>query len=170
MNQSKEQGSGEWKEGDQFTSPETGNKVFTVISVSKYYVDARDGRSASGITSFTKDYITKVTNASPLPENSKKESMGEKIGNCLQEIISEYGFALLEKRAHVEIYSLDCSKSSDCEGLLLVRVLRDNSLRLSITETDDTNLFHAVDLFEFRGFGKIHDFMKLIGYTQTFNH
>lgn len=51
----------DWKDGDQFTTPETGDKVFTVSSVSKYYVEARDARSCSGYTSFGKDYVTKTS-------------------------------------------------------------------------------------------------------------
>ena len=50
----------DWKVGDQFTSPETGDKVFTVKEVEKFDVIARDSRSRSGDTRFLKSYITKV--------------------------------------------------------------------------------------------------------------
>lgn len=81
----------------------------------------------------------------------------------LAEVLSEYNFTLLKKERFVELYKLDYDNSNNCQGRLLLRVLNDNqTLRLSITETDDDNLFHIIDLFEFKGFGKIHDFMKLV--------
>jgi hypothetical protein len=50
----------EWKDGDQFTTPETGGQVFTVSKVTRYDVEAVDKRSRSGITVFSKSYITKL--------------------------------------------------------------------------------------------------------------
>ena len=63
-------GSDEWLEGDQFTTPETGDKIFTVNKVLKYDVEASDQRSRAGITSFSKSYITKVK---PTPANTNNE-------------------------------------------------------------------------------------------------
>ena len=81
----------------------------------------------------------------------------------LAEVLSEYNFTLLKKERFVELYKVDYDNSNNCQGRLLLRVLNDNkTLRLSITETDDDNLFHIIDLFEFKSFGKIHDFMKLV--------
>lgn len=57
----------DWKEGDKFTTPETGDLIFTVNKVLKYDVKAKDRRSASGTTSFTKNWITKVQ-----PDNTTK--------------------------------------------------------------------------------------------------
>lgn len=85
------------------------------------------------------------------------------VNPLLAEVLSEYNFTLLKKERFVELYKLDYDNSNNCQGRLLLRVLNDNqTLRLSITETDDDNLFHIIDLFEFKGFGKIHDFMKLV--------
>lgn len=57
----KEAGDGEedWKVGDRFTTPETGDQEFTVIEVSKRCVEARDRRSRTGITCFETSYITR---------------------------------------------------------------------------------------------------------------
>lgn len=49
-----------WRVGDQFTTPETGDKIFTVNNVFAYDVEAIDGRSRSGTTMFTKSYIKRI--------------------------------------------------------------------------------------------------------------
>jgi hypothetical protein len=46
--------------GDKFTTPETGNKVFTVSRYNKHDVEAPDSRSRAGFTIFSKSYIKKV--------------------------------------------------------------------------------------------------------------
>lgn len=51
--------SDEWNEGDQFTTPETGQIIFTVKKVTEHDVIANDARSRSGETYFAKSYITK---------------------------------------------------------------------------------------------------------------
>lgn len=61
----------EWKIGDKFTTPETGEQVFTVIDFGHYDVVAKDKRSRSGETSFAKSYITRVP--TPAPEPQKEE-------------------------------------------------------------------------------------------------
>lgn len=48
-----------WKIGDTFTTPETGDTLFIVSKVLKYDVEAQDARSRAGYTIFTKSYITK---------------------------------------------------------------------------------------------------------------
>jgi hypothetical protein len=48
-----------WEIGDEFTTPETGDKIFKVIEVNKDDVQAYDGRSRAWISSFAKWYITK---------------------------------------------------------------------------------------------------------------
>jgi hypothetical protein len=50
----------DWKIGDKFTTPETGDKIFTVNKVLNTTVEARDARSRAGVSSFDKSYITKV--------------------------------------------------------------------------------------------------------------
>jgi len=50
----------EWNAGDKFTTPETGDKVFTVTRHNKYDVEAIDSRSRAGFTVFSKSYITKI--------------------------------------------------------------------------------------------------------------
>lgn len=50
----------EWNAGDKFTTPETGDKVFTVTRHNKYDVEAIDSRSRSGFTVFSKSYIKRV--------------------------------------------------------------------------------------------------------------
>lgn len=47
----------DWKVGDKFTTPATGDIVFTVIRCGLNYVDARDGLSRSRVSSFAKWYI-----------------------------------------------------------------------------------------------------------------
>jgi hypothetical protein len=47
----------DWKVGDKFTTPDTGDRVFTVTDCWQNDVDASDGRSRSGVTSFAKSYI-----------------------------------------------------------------------------------------------------------------
>jgi len=47
----------DWKVGDKFTTPDTGEDVFAVINCYKNDVDAKDGRSRSGVSSFAKSYI-----------------------------------------------------------------------------------------------------------------
>jgi len=49
----------EWNIGDKFTTPETGETIFTVASVSKNNVEASDARSRAGVSSFLKSYIKK---------------------------------------------------------------------------------------------------------------
>lgn len=49
-----------WEVGDKFTTPETGDTVFTVTRHNKYDVEAIDYRSRAGFTIFSKSYITKV--------------------------------------------------------------------------------------------------------------
>lgn len=81
----------------------------------------------------------------------------------LAEVLSNYDFKLLKKERFVELYYLDYDNENNCQGRLLLRVLSNNkTLRLSVMEADDINHYHIVDLFEFKGFGKIHDFMKLV--------
>lgn len=81
----------------------------------------------------------------------------------LAEVLSNYDFKLLKKERFKELYYLDYDNKSNCQGRLLLLVLNDNeTLRLSITEEDDINEYHVIDLFEFKGFGKLHDFMKLV--------
>lgn len=55
-----------WEVGDKFTTPETGDKVFTVTSYNKNDVEAIDHRSRSGFTVFSKSYITKVESVKKL--------------------------------------------------------------------------------------------------------
>jgi len=50
----------EWNVGDKFTTPETGQTIFTVSKVTKFDVEAADSRSCAGYTIFTKSWITKV--------------------------------------------------------------------------------------------------------------
>lgn len=50
----------QWNIGDKFTTPETGNTIFTVCEVKNISVEAYDKRSCAGITSFMKTYIQKV--------------------------------------------------------------------------------------------------------------
>ena len=47
----------DWKVGDKFTTPDTGDRIFTVVECWQNDVDANDGRSRSGVTSFAKSYI-----------------------------------------------------------------------------------------------------------------
>lgn len=52
--------SNKWNVGDMFTTPETGQTIFTVSKVTKYDVEAVDSRSRAGYTVFSKSWITKV--------------------------------------------------------------------------------------------------------------
>lgn len=52
--------SNEWNVGDMFTTPETGQVIFSVSKVTNYDVEAIDRRSRAGYTIFTKSWITKV--------------------------------------------------------------------------------------------------------------
>lgn len=93
--------------------------------------------------------------------NSNSSAAIEQNG-LLAEVLSEYPFKLLKKGQFIEVYNLDFDNESNCQGRLLLRVLDDNkTLRLSICEIDD-DIMDAIDLFEFKGFGKLHDFMKLV--------
>ena len=47
----------DWKVGDKFTTPDTGDRVFTVNDCWQNDVDASDGRSRSDVSSFAKSYI-----------------------------------------------------------------------------------------------------------------
>lgn len=49
-----------WEVGDKFTTPETGDKIFTVTRFNDYDVEAVDIRSATGFGIFAKWYITKI--------------------------------------------------------------------------------------------------------------
>ena len=46
-----------WKVGDKFTTPDTGDRIFSVTDCWQNDVDAIDARSRSGVSSFAKDYI-----------------------------------------------------------------------------------------------------------------
>ena len=52
--------SNEWNVGDMFTTPETGQILFTVSKVTNFDVEAADSRSRAGYTIFSKSWITKV--------------------------------------------------------------------------------------------------------------
>lgn len=54
-----------WSVGDMFTTPETGQLIFTVSKVSKVDVEASDSRSRAGYTIFTKSSIVKVAKVKP---------------------------------------------------------------------------------------------------------
>lgn len=56
-----------WKVGDRFTTPETGDQIFTVSEVTEHDVEAWDMRSAAGYTIFSKSYIKKVESDSKQP-------------------------------------------------------------------------------------------------------
>ncbi len=50
----------EWNVGDKFTTPETGQTIFTVSKVTIFDVEAPDSRSRAGYTIFSKSWVTKV--------------------------------------------------------------------------------------------------------------
>ena len=52
--------SNQWNVGDTFTTPETGQVIFTVSKVTNFDVEAADGRSRAGYTIFSKSWIAQV--------------------------------------------------------------------------------------------------------------
>lgn len=97
--------------------------------------------------------------------NSNSSAAIEQNG-LLAEVLENYDFKLLSKTKHSEVYYYDYNNTSNCQGRLLLRTLNDGSLKLSICEVEDLEItvceFSTIDLFEFKGFGKLHDFMKLV--------
>lgn len=83
------------------------------------------------------------------------------VNTLLAEVLSHYEFSFLERTKYFEVYSLYFENKSNCNGKLYLTTLTDNSLRLSIS-ADDDDYTNSIDLFEFKGFGKIHDFLKLV--------
>ncbi len=72
---------------------------------------------------------------------------------------------LLERKFNTSFY-YRYKNSSECEGVLILRVLNDNeTLRLSITDIDDIEeLLGVVDLFEFdlSSIDKLHHFLEAV--------
>ena len=79
----------------------------------------------------------------------------------LVEVLSLYPFTLRAKDEFSELYQYDYNNSDNCQGKLLLRTLRNNSFRLSVTTIDDEDLYNEIDLCEFKNIVKLKKFMSL---------
>lgn len=79
----------------------------------------------------------------------------------LAEVLSLYPFTLLSKDDFSELYQYDYNNSDNCQGKLLLRTIRNNSFRLSVTTIDDEYLYNEIDLCEFKNIVKLKKFMSL---------
>lgn len=77
--------SNEWNVGDKFTTPETGQTIFTVSKVSKYDVEAADSRSRAGYTIFSKSWITKVLEVKKSKTIAKFDTLSKIVEQFLQQ-------------------------------------------------------------------------------------